>query len=68
MRFDEVIPANIMGHMVPFDIPDNTPAEARHCTRCDARLSRYNPEAQCSPCRSKERDIITDSLNAIFTD
>jgi bacterioferritin-associated ferredoxin len=68
MRFDELIPANVMGHMVPFDMADNKPAEVRHCTRCDARLSRYNPESQCSPCREKERDVIVDSLNAIFTD
>lgn len=66
MRFDEIIPANMMGSMVPFDFVDNKPAEVRHCTRCDARLSRYNPEAQCSPCLTKEREVVADSLNAIF--
>jgi hypothetical protein len=66
MRFDEIIPAKSMGDMVPSDFVDDKPAEVRHCTRCDARLSRYNPEAQCSPCLTKERDVIADSLNAIF--
>lgn len=66
MRFDEIIPANMMGNMVPFDFVDNKPTEERHCTRCDARLSRYNPEAQCSPCLTKERDVIAESLNEVF--
>jgi len=67
MRFDEIIPAKSMGDMVPFDFVDDKTAEVRHCTRCDARLSRYNPEAQCSPCIAKERDVVADSLNNIFT-
>jgi hypothetical protein len=66
MRFDELIPANVIGHMVPLNIADNKPAEMRHCTRCDAHLSRYNPKAQCSPCLTKEREVVADSLNAIF--
>ena len=65
MRFDEIIPANNMGDMVPFDSTIE-PAEARYCVTCNTRLSRYNPETRCSPCRSKERDIVIDSLNAIF--
>jgi len=68
MRFDEIIPANGMGDMVPFGFVDDKPAEVRHCTRCNARLSRYNSEAQCSPCLTKEKDVIADSLNAIFSE
>jgi hypothetical protein len=65
MNFDEIIPANNMGDMVPFDKKPEI-IEVRYCAACEARLSRYNPEKRCSPCRDKERDIVIDNLNAIF--
>lgn len=65
MKFDEIIPAYNMGDMVPFTVTSEA-AEVRHCSCCNARLSRYNPEGRCSPCKNKERDIITESLSEIF--
>jgi|APGre2960657468_1045069.scaffolds.fasta_scaffold472352_1 hypothetical protein len=65
MNFDEIIPAYNIGDMVPVSKKQEA-VEVRHCPSCDSRLSRYNPETRCSPCREKERDIIIDSLNAIF--
>lgn len=66
MRFDEIIPSFGMGDMVPFDATDNKPSKVRYCSRCDARLSRYNPESHCSPCRAKEQQVIAESLDEIF--
>lgn len=67
MNFDEAIPAFNMGHMVPYDqIVNIISHDQRICYTCRCRLSRYNSEKRCSPCRDKERSINLICLDNIL--
>lgn len=68
MNFDEAIPSFPMGDMVPYQALTEIPThDGRICYSCGSRLSRYNADKRCSPCRDTEKQITIEVLDNLLS-
>jgi len=67
MKFDEAIPCMTMGNMVSNDSLTSSVSKSNsRCYTCGCKVSIYNPRKRCFPCRKKEVEIISNSIDSIF--
>lgn len=67
MSFDETIRCSVIGDMIDNETLTIYPERSVvSCYTCGCRLSVYNSSDRCFPCRKKEKQVITKSINEIF--
>lgn len=67
MSFDEVIPCSTIGDMITNEMITSYPSKSGNkCYTCGCRISMYNFSDRCYPCRTKDKQTITESINQIF--
>jgi hypothetical protein len=68
MNSNEKIDCANIGDMVPYqNLIKINHFEIRLCYTCGCRLSKYNDEKRCFPCRKNEKQITINALDDILS-